>query len=292
MNTESPHSSGDKMAPTVRPPDAACNPPGPGKTRQLLAQLGHLPRRRLGQNFLIDGNIVRKSVRLADLVPGAAVVEVGPGLGTLTGALLAAGARVFAVELDPRLAAYLRATFGAAVDLLEGDAVALPRAGLPDPVAAAGAWKVVANLPYAVTTPWLDALLAGPLPARMVLMLQREAAERLTAQPGSKTFSAISIFLHGAFQPIARHPVARSCFHPVPAVDSVLLALDRRPAPLRYPPDVRAAIRRLFGQRRKQLGALARGEPLLAAWAARLEPTLRAEQVPLAAWQQLAESPR
>jgi len=194
-------------------------PLSPTATRDLLARLGHAPKRFLGQNFLVDGNIVRKSLELAEVKPGDAVVEVGPGLGTLTTALLEAGADVWAVEKDRVLHSHLETQlaprFPDRFHLLEGDAVEHPLAGLdagrPPPVSFAtergeGAappgiasrvqeFKIVANLPYAIATPWLDAVLAGPLPLLMVLMLQREAAQRYAAAPGSKSFGAISVFL-------------------------------------------------------------------------------------------------
>src|SRR6185369_15899966 len=176
-------------------------PLSPSATRDLLASLGHTPKRFLGQNFLVDGNIVRKSLELAQVAPGDTVVEIGPGLGTLTAALLEAGANVWAVEKDRVLHAYLTDTlaprFPQTFHLIEGDAVELPLAGLTGKPARD--FKIVANLPYAISTPWLDAVLSGPLPARLVLMLQLEAAQRYAAQPGSKSFGAISVFLQAAF---------------------------------------------------------------------------------------------
>lgn len=264
-------------------------------TRELLARLGHSPRRFLGQNFLIDGNIVRKSLELAGVSPGDAIVEVGPGLGTLTSALLEAGAEVWAVEKDVTLAAHLRATIGTQhpgrFHLLEADAVEHPIAGHPG----RSPFKIVANLPYAISTPWMDAVLGGPLPTRMVLMLQREAAQRYVAAPGSKQFGAISIFVQSAFLPERGHKVAASCFHPAPDVESYLLNLVRRPQPFLFPAETKAVIRTIFQQRRKQLGSVVRERlpaDRAAAWlqavaAAGLGPTARAEQVPVHVWQQL-----
>src|SRR5882672_6825560 len=164
----------------------------PSSTRDLLAKLGHQPKRYLGQNFLVDGNIVRKSLALAEIAPGDTVVEIGPGLGTLTTALLEAGADVWAVERDrvlfEHLAESLAPKFPEYCHLLEGDAVEKPLAGLtemwagcPHPASAilrgegtpprssvAADFKIVANLPYAISTPWMDAVLSGPLPSRMV----------------------------------------------------------------------------------------------------------------------------
>lgn len=267
-------------------------------TRDLLAHLGHLPKRFLGQNFLVDGNIVRKSLELAEVRAGDTVVEIGPGLGTLTSALLAAGAEVWAVEKDRNLHAYLADTlvpqYPQRCHLLEGDAVEEPLAALPADRAAAG-FKVVANLPYAISTPWMDAVLSGPLPDRLVLMLQLEAAERYAAKPGTKDFGAISIFLQAAYGIAPGHKVAASCFHPRPDIDSCLLHLVRRPVPHLFEPATKALIRACFQQRRKQIGAILRKQlpDGGAAWLARLAaaglgPQARAEQIPLALWTELS----
>jgi 16S rRNA (adenine1518-N6/adenine1519-N6)-dimethyltransferase len=236
-------------------------PLSPSATRELLERLGHTPKRFLGQNFLVDGNIVRKSLELAHVQPGDPVVEVGPGLGTLTSALLEAGARVWAVEKDRTLHAHLESQlaprFPVTFRLMEGDAVDHPLAGLP-PDVARGEFKIVANLPYAIATPWLDAVLSGPLPQRLVLMLQQEAAQRYAAQPGSKSFGAISVFLQAAYDVAPGHKVAAACFFPRPDVESHLLNLVRKPVPFTFSAQAKALIRACFQQRRKQIGALFR----------------------------------
>ena len=224
------------------------------------------------------------------------MVEIGPGLGTLTSALLETGAAVYAVEKDRTLHAHLAETLVPAhprLHLLEGDAMDHPRAGLPPE--RAGAFKVVANLPYAISTPWMDEILSGPLPERMVLMLQLEAAERYVAEPGTKLFGAISIFLQSAYAIEPGHRVPAACFHPRPDIESVLLNLARRPEPFVFPAGTKAVIRACFQQRRKQLGSILRGkiDPEAAArWFARLEAAglgsqARAEQVPVALWRDL-----
>jgi len=271
-------------------PDAPLTPTG---TRALLESLGHKPRKQLGQNFLIDGNIVRKSLQLAHLQAGETVVEIGPGLGTLTRALLAAGAKVYAVEFDSRLAQHLRETLTDRIDLLEGDAVDFPRAGLDEIKAQAG-YKVIANLPYAITSPWIDTLISGPLPDRMVLMMQKEAADRLTAQHGSKQFSAVAIFLQSAYRSDGNHRVARSCFYPIPGVDSTLLSLVKLEHPLSFRPETRKEIRKIFTQRRKQISSLVRGQPHLETWLESIAQdgipaNTRPEDIPLQAWQRLAK---
>jgi len=271
----------------------------PTATRDLLARLGHQPKRALGQNFLVDGNIVRKSLELGAVGPGDAVVEVGPGLGTLTAALLEAGAEVWAIERDRNLHAYLEeglaARYPRALHLREGDAVEVPLAGLPPERAPAA--KVVANLPYSISTPWMDGVLAGPLPARLVLMLQKEAAERFAAEPGGRSFGAISIFLQAAYEFGPGHRVSPACFHPRPEVDSALLHLIRRARPQVFAPAAKALVRRCFQQRRKQLLAVLREqapdrEPACrhALAAAGYSPTVRAEAVAVPAWIRLLAS--
>ena len=273
-------------------------PLSPTATRELLAQLGHQPKRFLGQNFLVDGNIVRKSLELAAIQPGDAVVEIGPGLGTLTSALLTAGAEVWAVEKDRNLHLHLEETLlptsAGRLHLLEGDAVEQPLAGLPAARAQTG-FKVVANLPYAISTPWMDAVLSGPLPARMVLMLQQEAAQRYAARPGTKQFGAISVFLQAAYDFAPGHKVDAGCFYPRPEIESLLLHLVRRPAPHVFPPPVKTLIRACFQQRRKQIAALLRdrladhGQPWLDELSRnQLGPQARPEEIPVELWRTIS----
>ena len=229
----------------------------PTQTLELLNELGHSPVKKLGQNFLIDANIVRKSLELADVQAGDIAVEVGPGLGTLSGALLQAGARVFAVELDKQLHAYLKEHFAQVenFNLINADAIDYPLASLPSDIEN---FKIVANLPYAISTPWLDKILSGKLPQRMSLMLQKEAAMRFSAGGGTKEFSPISICLSEAYEVIARHKVSASCFFPKPAVDSILLALKLRENPFVFNPRTKEIMRYAFSKRRKQIISIAK----------------------------------
>lgn len=267
-------------------------PFSPTKTRELLENLEHQPNKKLGQNFLVDGNIVRKSIELAEVSASDQVVEVGPGLGTLTSAILGTGASLWAVERDATLAAHLREqVIDEKFTLTEGDCLEFPRAGLPD---ADAGFKIVANLPYAVSTPWMEAVLAGPLPSRMVLMLQKEAGDRYAAAHGNKSFGAISIFLQSAYEVAGRHLVAAACFYPAPKVDSILLRLDLKENAIRFSTPARECVRRIFTQRRKQLGALCKKDPEPAAkeWfeslvASGLPATIRPEELPLTSWQKL-----
>uniref|UniRef100_UPI00404B0D10 16S rRNA (adenine(1518)-N(6)/adenine(1519)-N(6))- dimethyltransferase RsmA n=1 Tax=Cephaloticoccus sp. TaxID=1985742 RepID=UPI00404B0D10 len=272
-------------------------PLSPNETRELLTRLGHSPRRFLGQNFLVDGNIVRKSIELAEVTAADTVVEIGPGLGTLTQALLETGATVWAIEKDQTLHHHLENTINAngRFHLQEGDAVEHPLASLP---AETESFKIVANLPYAISTPWMDGVLSGALPDRMVLMLQLEAAERYAATHGSKTFGAISIFLQSAYNIAPGHRVAANCFHPRPDVDSCLLNLVRRPRPIIFKTSAKALVRGCFQQRRKQLGALLRGRlpDDGRAWLEQItaqgySEKSRPEQIPVTLWQELALHP-
>lgn len=254
------------------------------ETLDTLKKLGHNPDKRLGQNFLVDKNIVEKSVALAELTPGERVVEVGPGLGTLTGAILATGAKLTSIERDTRLLEYLNETFPA-LTLLHADATQVDYAQF-------GEFKIVANLPYAVSSPLLEKFLAA-LPQRMVLMVQRELAERYCATAG-KHFSGLSIFLQSAYQLKIAHIVSRRCFFPPPRVESCLLVLERRVKPITFATERQKLIRSMFLNRRKQLKKAAEADPASAAWFEKLlsegkiKPTARAEEIPLEHWQRLA----
>jgi 16S rRNA (adenine1518-N6/adenine1519-N6)-dimethyltransferase len=272
-------------------------PLSPKQTRALLDQLAHFPNKKLGQNFLIDGNIVRKSIDMAELDTNSHVVEVGPGLGTLTRAILSSGATVWAVERDATLAQHIRDTIvpeQPKLHLIEGDCLDYPRAELPI-LQAQSDFKIVANLPYAVSTPWMEAIISGPLPQRMVLMLQKEAADRYVASHGSKAFGAISIFLQSVYTAHSKHLVSAQCFHPAPKVDSALLRLDLREDAVHFSAAARECIRGIFTQRRKQLGALCKRASHAEAldWfhtlvAEGVKPTIRPEELPLEQWQKLA----
>lgn len=271
-------------------------PLNPKQTHFILETLGHAPNKKLGQNFLIDGNIVRKSIELAEITPGDSVLEIGPGLGTLSEALLAEGAELYAVEKDPILAQYLEEHYAENVQrfhLLNEDCIQAPLGQL-DASDSNTTFKVVANLPYAVATPWLDSVLSERLPQRMVLMLQKEAADRYNAKAQSKNFGAISIFLQSAYTVHSTHSVSASCFHPKPKVDSSLIRLDLKERPILYTKEIKVFIRQIFTQRRKQIIALCKKhrDPPIKAWieslmAAGYEKTVRAEAIQLPAWQQL-----
>jgi len=269
---------------------------GPAEIRELAARLQLRPTKTLGQNFMHDPNTVRRIVRDAELDPQECVLEIGPGLGSLTLGLLSAGARVTAVEIDPRLAQLLPDTVhrqlperAAALSVVSADALQLPELPGPTPTA------LVANLPYNVAVPVLLRLLAALPDLRHGLVLvQLEVADRLAAQPGSRVYGAPSAKL--AYYGPARRVgvVSRSVFWPVPNVESGLVAF-RRDGLDRGPRDrVFAVIDNAFAQRRKMLrSALAGLFGSAAAAAAALEragvaPTARGETVDIEGFGRIA----
>ncbi|MCY7341224.1 MAG: 16S rRNA (adenine(1518)-N(6)/adenine(1519)-N(6))-dimethyltransferase RsmA [Pseudonocardia sp.] len=271
---------------------------GPAEVRGLAAELGLRPTKRLGQNFVHDPNTVRRIVRAAELTPDDVVVEVGPGLGSLTLALLPAVAAVHAVEIDPVLADRLPATVAeraptlvARLTVTTADALRVRAADLPGPAPTA----IVANLPYNVGVPVVLHLLAElPGLRRGLVMVQAEVAERLAAEPGSRTYGVPSAKLAWFASVRRAGPVPRAVFWPVPGVDSGLLAFDRREPPPGDRVEVFRLIDAAFAQRRKALrSALAgwAGSPVAAEGALRaagIEPLQRAERLGITDFARLA----
>lgn len=257
--------------------------------RRLLVQYGITPSRALGQNFLCDQGVVGKIIRLAGVEPGDRVVEIGAGVGSLTVGLLRAQAEVLAVELDHHLARLLVDTLGPyGLTVHQGDAL---RFGW-DQHLGQSRWKVVANLPYNISTPLvLDLLASQPQLERWLVMVQRESGERLVAGPGSRTYGIPSVLL--AYWGEARivGSVGADVFLPRPRVESVLVSIVRHQVPLQSAPyrEVARVVKAGFGQRRKMLRrSLA---PLLTSEqieAADVDPTSRAEELDLDAWSRLA----
>jgi 16S rRNA (adenine1518-N6/adenine1519-N6)-dimethyltransferase len=256
--------------------------------RDLADRLSIRPTKTLGQNFVVDANTVRRIVRVADLTPDDVVVEVGPGLGSLTLALLEAVDRVVAVEIDPVLAAELPATVaargraGASFEVVLADAVQVGELPGPAPTA------LVANLPYNVAVPVLLTMLARfPSLRQGLVMVQSEVADRLVAPPGSRTYGVPSV--KTAWYASARRAgsVPPPVFWPVPRVDSGLVSFTRRPAPetTATREEVFAVVDAAFAQRRKTLrAALAgwAGSPAAAEEALRaagVDPSARGEQL-------------
>ena len=228
--------------------------------RAILAQRGLQPRHRLGQHFLHDKNQLRRLVEAARLEPGDLVLEVGPGTGTLTEALLAAGADVVACELDRGLASVIADRLGGRVKLVEGDCLHRGRNLNPSLLEALGdrAFTLVANLPYQVASTLMGVLLVRHPQCRgQFVTIQKEVADRLRARPGTKEYGALTVVVR-ALADVARIAnVAPSCFWPQPKVTSSMFALRARPDHgIEDPAALGEFVTRLFTARRKQLGTI------------------------------------
>ena len=264
----------------------------PTELRALLDRHGLEARRALGQNFVVDPNTVRRIAELSGAGPGDPVVEIGPGLGSLTLALLEVGASVTAVEMDTELVPVLREVVGDAdVRIVEGDAQQIEWAEV---LAAHPRWRLVANLPYNVATPLiLDLLRDVPQISEMLVMVQLEVAERLAATVPDPAIGIPSVLVayHGTATIPARIPP--TVFHPRPRVDSALVRIVRHDEPpVTAPLDrIEPLVRVAYGQRRKMirksLGGLRTVEQIEAAG---VDPQARPETLDLAAWGRLAEA--
>jgi 16S rRNA (adenine1518-N6/adenine1519-N6)-dimethyltransferase len=214
----------------------------------FLESIGQRPKKGLSQNFLVDKNVVQKIVRTATVSPSDTVLEIGPGPGALTTALLDAGARVIAVEADFVLAQNLHRlqTPDNRLSVHHHDFLTFP---LPS-----GPLKVVANLPYHITTPILAKLIDhAPLFSSLTFMVQTQVAERILAKPNTKAFSSLTLFLQFYTTPLHSFRVSSSCFFPKPTIDSTVLHLALHPPPLSNPAPFFTLMRRAFQQRRKTL---------------------------------------
>lgn len=273
----------------------------PSAVRQLLARHGLRPNKRLGQHFLVDPRAAERIVDAAQVGPEDAVLEVGPGLGALTGLLVQRAARVVAVELDSRLAAALEevlAPWHQRVQLVRGDALELDPGQLL--AGHTGPRKAVANLPYYITTPLLLHLLEAQPPFQLlVMMMQREVADRLLAPPGGKVYGAVTVAVRyrADVEPVLRVPPG--AFWPPPEVDSAVVRLIPRPYPRPAQDEATlfAVVRAAFQQRRKTLrnalsgGGLGTPAEVEAALArAGIDPGQRAEQLDLDAFVRLADA--
>jgi 16S rRNA (adenine1518-N6/adenine1519-N6)-dimethyltransferase len=276
--------------------------------RDLLAKRDLQLTRSLGQNFLHDGNQLRRIVDAAELKPTDKVLEIGPGLGPLTELLLGRAAAVLAIELDARLIEFLQERFPVNA---EGRVIPAPDQN-PETAAAVPAqlelvhddalkflkreprdwsdWKLVANLPYSVASPILVELAAGArAPQMIVATLQLEVAQRLMAQADDDDYGVLTLLVQLDFKPRVWFKISASCFFPVPDVDSACVVLERRTPPL-LPEDQRASfvkiVKRAFSQRRKMMLKLLKQdwpkEQLEAVFAElKISPQERAEKLSL-----------
>jgi 16S rRNA (adenine1518-N6/adenine1519-N6)-dimethyltransferase len=236
----------------------------PSDIKQVLAERAIQPSRVLGQNFLVDENILNIIMESAHIDAQDIVLEIGPGLGVLTEALVADARRVIAIEKDPRLAAYVRETFGHLPNfhLIEDDAL---KQNLPQLLADEEISHVISNLPYSSGTRILMELIEAPArPLRVVVMLQTDVAERMVAPMGGKDYGLLSIHAQRRYDVLIRKTVSPSCFYPPPEVKSAIVELYRLDQPLGGEVDDRhfaALIKWCFSQRRKQIGRILTDAP-------------------------------
>ncbi len=262
--------------------------------REALAAHGLMAKKAFGQHFLLDLNVTRKIARLAEFTPGARLIEVGPGPGGLTRALLEAAAHVVAIERDERFRPLLEDLAAAAppgaLRLVFADALTADEAVLADGAPA----HVVSNLPYNVGTPLLIKWLTGPwTPASLTLMFQKEVAQRIAAPPGGGAYGRLAVIAQATCEARTVMDVPARAFTPPPKVDSAVVRLTPRadrPSASRLAA-LQAVTAAAFGQRRKMLRQSLKGlggEPLIAA--AGLDPQARAETVDVPGFLRLADA--
>jgi len=266
-----------------------------GAVRRELASIGRHPRKRLGQHFLADTGIARRIVDLAQLHGTERVVEIGPGLGALTNVLVERAGELWMIEVDADLAARLRSEYAERprVHVVHEDVLDVDFAGLlgnGDPAV------VVANLPYNIATAILTALLEARCFARLVLMLQREVVDRLRAQPGTKTYGALSVYTQFAARLRPGLRVGPEAFVPRPRVESEVIVVEPYATPPVNVADavvMNRVVRTVFNQRRKQLANSLRAmceDPVAALHAAHIDPTRRPETLSLAEFAALSDA--
>jgi len=269
----------------------------PDTVRATLRAAGLRAHHALSQNFLADPDVLEAILTEADPSPGRHVLEIGPGLGLLTGGLLATGAEVIAVELDRRLAAFLRERFEGVetLRLIEGDALDQDLVRLVEPP-----YDVVANIPYHITSPILHALLGHmPRPERLVLMVQREVAERIAAPPGKMSYLSVFVQYHARVRIAFGVPAA--AFEPEPAVESAVIVVEPYDPDDRLDPETEDELWRLvqaaFRERRKMIhNVLSRQLPVdagrvtAALATADIDPDRRPQSLAVGEWLALREA--
>ncbi len=277
---------------------AGAQPRGAEQTARYLRQYGLTPRKSRGQNHLVDLAVLDEIVALAAPTPRRKILEIGPGLGVLTAALLERGASVTAVEVDSRLAAHLRNRFereigAGSLRLVEADVLDTPMTDLAD-----YPWDLVANLPYSITSPVMHHVLGSePRPERFVVMLQREVAQRIAARPGAMSYLSVFVQYHARARVAFRVP--REAFEPAPKVESAVLVLEPYDTDDRLDAEAEDQLWRLvqagFRERRKMLHNVLRrqlpiepGQVDAALTAVGIAPDRRPQTVSVDEWLALA----
>lgn len=263
--------------------------------RRLLKEFDIQPRKSLGQNFLADQRALERIVEAAELGPEDIVLEIGPGLGTLTRCLAAGAGWVVAIELDQRLVEVLKQTLADLpnVEIIHGDILELNPADLLERQMASFQYKVVSNLPYYITSAVLRHLLTAKVrPKLMIVTVQLEVARRITAEPGDMSLLAVSVQFYGRPRIVAR--IKASAFYPSPQVDSAVIRIDLDGRPLVEVDDADSffkVVRAGFAQRRKQLRnalaaelALPASEVAQALSRAGVNPKRRAQTLGIEEW--------
>ncbi len=246
----------------------------PQVTIQTIRKYDFRFQKRFGQNFLIDDHVIRKILSAADISGEDIVVEIGPGIGTLTQYLAEAAGQVFAVEIDDKLIPILGETLAdyknvtiVNQDILKCDIVQMIREKTGKAEDEPVSFKIVANLPYYITTPIIMSLLEGGIPAESItVMIQKEVADRMDAQPGSKAYGALSLAVQYYAETYLAANVPPNCFMPRPAVGSAVIRLTKRkqaPVEVKDPVYMFRLIRAAFNQRRKTLVNALKNDPEL-----------------------------
>jgi len=273
----------------------------PKEVRELLAKLGHRPNKGLGQNFLIDANILDIIANTADIQPNEAVLEIGPGLGALTERILPKAGSVTCIEKDPVMVNYLKSRFSSFAKtsadksdftLIESDALDVDL----DALFAGGINKVAANLPYSVASRLMvDIAECEHRPQLMSLTIQKEVADRLASPPGSKHYGILSILTGAFYTNTLVKKISPTCFLPPPKVWSAVVKMERREVPAIGVEEYlvfKNLVKSCFSQRRKQIGTILKKlgvspvDDLLAD--AGIEHTERPERIDIERWAALA----
>lgn len=234
--------------------------------REILNERGLHPKHRLGQNFLHDQNQLRRLLEASEVGQGDLVLEVGPGTGTLTEALVDRGCEVITSELDRDMGDIIESRLGPKVTLVRGDCLDGPRAFSTEVLEALGgrSFRLVANLPYGAASPIMSLLAAMPSCVGQFVTIQKEVGERLLARPGTRQYGPLTVFVRAFADVRSIGTLSPNCFWPPPKVESIMLGITPRKTPLEVSEiELGKTIHLVFSKRRKQLGTiLGRSQPM------------------------------